>query len=136
MLPPGFVGGFISTGEPQTEDEVDLPVVTEAMEEEAMQAAMNGSLDVVRDKEGVYANDYKMSSLPVESWLQIKDLPTFGTKTAVPGAEVGGFGSHHFGGANFVFADGSVRFLSMNVDRTLFQKMANRADGDLIPGVD
>ncbi|MDZ4850577.1 MAG: DUF1559 domain-containing protein [Pirellulaceae bacterium] len=44
---------------------------------------------------------------------------------------VGGFGSYHTGGASFVFADGSVRFLSSNTDKTVYQRFGNRADGEL-----
>jgi prepilin-type N-terminal cleavage/methylation domain-containing protein/prepilin-type processing-associated H-X9-DG protein len=45
---------------------------------------------------------------------------------------VGGFSSHHTGGAQFVFADGSVRFLSISMDSTAFASMGERADGKLI----
>jgi prepilin-type processing-associated H-X9-DG protein len=40
-----------------------------------------------------------------------------------------GFKSRHPGGANFAFADGSVRFLSDNIDYTAYQKLGARADG-------
>lgn len=43
-----------------------------------------------------------------------------------------GFGSFHPGGANFVLADGSVRFLSSNIDVNVFKFMGNRHDGELI----
>ncbi|TWT76682.1 hypothetical protein CA13_71790 [Planctomycetes bacterium CA13] len=45
---------------------------------------------------------------------------------------VGGFSSFHQGGANFVFADGSVRFLSETIDPELLQQLGNRADGELL----
>ncbi len=45
---------------------------------------------------------------------------------------VGGFSSHHPGGAEFAFGDGSVQFLSETIDPELFQNLANRADGELI----
>ncbi|MCA9126114.1 MAG: DUF1559 domain-containing protein [Planctomycetales bacterium] len=48
---------------------------------------------------------------------------------------VGGFDSFHTGGANFVLADGSVQFVSQNIDPSMFSYMANRADEQLIePG--
>jgi prepilin-type N-terminal cleavage/methylation domain-containing protein/prepilin-type processing-associated H-X9-DG protein len=47
---------------------------------------------------------------------------------------VGGFGSFHSAGANFVFADGSVRFLSEGIDIELFQNLGNRNDGAMIGG--
>ena len=46
--------------------------------------------------------------------------------------EVGKFGSFHTGGANFSFADGSVRFISQSIDPDLFRKFGNRADGELL----
>ncbi|MGH7199536.1 MAG: DUF1559 domain-containing protein [Planctomycetaceae bacterium] len=47
-------------------------------------------------------------------------------------ATVGGFGSWHAGGGQFLFGDGSVRFLSANITSTLFQALGHRADGKLI----
>ncbi len=53
--------------------------------------------------------------------------------SALPASlRVGGFGSYHPGGANFTFADGSVRFLSRNVDPVTFGYYGNRADGQLL----
>ncbi len=47
-------------------------------------------------------------------------------------AFVGGFGSRHPGGSNFVFGDGSVRFLKSSVAPKVYQDLANRSDGDVI----
>ena len=44
---------------------------------------------------------------------------------------VGGFGSYHFGGATFVFADGSTRFIARDTDPVVYQHMGHRADGEL-----
>ncbi len=46
--------------------------------------------------------------------------------------EVGGFGSYHVGGAQFALGDGSVRFLSVNIDPEVFKHLGNRADGELL----
>lgn len=40
------------------------------------------------------------------------------------------YGSYHRGGANFLFADGSVRFLAEEIDLPTFQRMARRDDGE------
>ena len=45
---------------------------------------------------------------------------------------VGGFGSRHPGGANFLFGDGSVRFLSQKIRTSVYRSLGNRADGNLI----
>jgi prepilin-type N-terminal cleavage/methylation domain-containing protein/prepilin-type processing-associated H-X9-DG protein len=44
---------------------------------------------------------------------------------------VGGFSSYHTGGGHFAMGDGSVRFLSENIEPELFQHLANRHDGEL-----
>ncbi len=47
---------------------------------------------------------------------------------------VGGFLSYHTGGVNFCFVDGSVRFLSQNMDGQVRLNLGNRHDGNLIEG--
>lgn len=42
---------------------------------------------------------------------------------------VGGFGSNHRGGANFVYGDGSVHYLSELTSIQILQALAHRADG-------
>tara|TARA_R110002072_G_scaffold303099_1_gene493381 strand:+ start:67058 stop:67930 length:873 start_codon:yes stop_codon:yes gene_type:complete len=44
---------------------------------------------------------------------------------------VGGFGSWHTGGAQFALGDGSVRFLSENIEKELFESLGKRSDGTL-----
>lgn len=59
------------------------------------------------------------------------------TREDAPGSlEVGGFGSFHTGGAQFVLADGSTRFLSQSIDRKLYQKLGHRSDGELLGSTD
>jgi len=48
-------------------------------------------------------------------------------------AIVGGFGSYHAGGALFAFGDGSVRFISQNIDDLLYSTLGSRSDGKLMP---
>lgn len=45
---------------------------------------------------------------------------------------VGGFSSRHSGGINCAFGDGSVRFMKDSVNGTVFERLGNRADGELI----
>ena len=44
----------------------------------------------------------------------------------------GGFSSSHEGGAHFGMGDGSVRFISENINVAIFQNLANRDDGEMI----
>jgi prepilin-type N-terminal cleavage/methylation domain-containing protein/prepilin-type processing-associated H-X9-DG protein len=55
-----------------------------------------------------------------------------GPGSAVDTLYVGGFGSRHPGGKNFVFGDGSVRFIKSSVALKVYQDLANRADGNVI----
>jgi len=47
---------------------------------------------------------------------------------------VGGFSSFHPGGANFLMADGSVRFVSDRIDSAVYRHLGHRADGELVGG--
>ncbi|MBD3672559.1 MAG: DUF1559 domain-containing protein [Planctomycetaceae bacterium] len=46
--------------------------------------------------------------------------------------QVGGFSSQHTGGAQFLLGDGSVRFISENIEPKTYQFLGHRADGELI----
>ncbi|MBR9801338.1 DUF1559 domain-containing protein [bacterium] len=50
----------------------------------------------------------------------------------INGTSVYAFGSHHDGGAQFLMGDGAVRFLSENLDETIINDLAARADGDVL----
>jgi prepilin-type N-terminal cleavage/methylation domain-containing protein/prepilin-type processing-associated H-X9-DG protein len=51
---------------------------------------------------------------------------------ALPIGFVGGFSSFHPLGSNFLFCDGSVRFVRSTINRGVFQLLGHRADGELI----
>ena len=51
-----------------------------------------------------------------------------------PALRVGGFGSFHSGGAQFVFADGAVRFLSESINPLTLSLLCHRADGEMLDG--
>ncbi len=46
---------------------------------------------------------------------------------------IGGFGSHHQGGALFCFADGSIHFLTSSIDPEAYKNLGHRSDGEM-PG--
>jgi len=45
---------------------------------------------------------------------------------------VGGFGSCHPAGANFLFGDAAVRFVARPINQEVYQQLAHRADGKLL----
>jgi len=64
-------------------------------------------------------------------------LPRYGAPAATPPADkpdlvVGGLGSYHPGGINVALGDGSVRFISDNIDPATFRQLGNRSDGKLL----
>jgi prepilin-type processing-associated H-X9-DG protein len=52
----------------------------------------------------------------------------------IPLNSVGGFSSKHGMGANFLFCDGSARFLRQQIDPHVYRRLGNRADGEIIGG--
>jgi prepilin-type N-terminal cleavage/methylation domain-containing protein/prepilin-type processing-associated H-X9-DG protein len=52
----------------------------------------------------------------------------------IPPQFVGGFSSPHDQGANFLFCDGSIRFLSQWIDQRVYRRLGHRADGEIIGG--
>ena len=47
-----------------------------------------------------------------------------------------GFKSRHSGGVNFVFCDGSVRFISQFINQETYTYLSQRADGRVVPNFD
>jgi prepilin-type processing-associated H-X9-DG protein len=43
-----------------------------------------------------------------------------------------GFKSNHTGGAHFLFCDGTVRFLSENINTQTYQRLGGRKDGQVV----
>ena len=49
----------------------------------------------------------------------------------INGSQDDTFASQHTGGAQFCFGDGSVRFISENIDMTTFMNLGDKADGNI-----
>ncbi len=136
-LPAGFAGGFISgDAEPGSYGGgaysgggygggalEDLSIEPDGME-------------TIRQKESktMGAPVYTMLTTDPKTWMLVADLPVVIPGNPNSGSDVGGFGSHHTGGAQFLTGDGAVRFLSQNLDPNTRQQIANRADGTLTGG--
>lgn len=70
---------------------------------------------------------------PPRPYLPNPTKPATAANTQHPSATfVGGLGSHHPGGINAAFADGSTRFLTQSTDRTTLKQIGNRADGEIM----
>ena len=68
-----------------------------------------------------------------------KSLPYFGINRDTRGELLGdsklvtaGFSSWHFGGAHAVIGDGTVRFLSENIDPSILTNLMRRSDGETL----
>jgi prepilin-type N-terminal cleavage/methylation domain-containing protein/prepilin-type processing-associated H-X9-DG protein len=68
---------------------------------------------------------YLPNSLPYEETAVVKPINHRSQSAAT-------FGSRHAGGAQFAFADGSVRFLSENINRNVYQALGSIAGGEAV----
>jgi prepilin-type N-terminal cleavage/methylation domain-containing protein/prepilin-type processing-associated H-X9-DG protein len=69
---------------------------------------------------------------PLPSGFEFPEPPADEDKKATAALHVGGFSSHHVGGANFSFADGSTRFIAESIERDLLHELGNRNDGQIM----
>ncbi len=150
-MPPGFTNGFESLG-PQANsgldgNQGDTNYADESyadgdygMEAYDMEEDLAGAVSTdpmwqnvrVADSKWMGDNPLKMRGTDPKTWMLISDLPEVFPGKPNRGSDVGGFGSSHTGGAQFVMADGSVHFLSVSISPTVAQQLGNRADGTLI----
>jgi hypothetical protein len=95
-------------------------------------ALRNGGLAINQTPGGsAYYNDPNAAAAGPASWPSsiVFDEAVDAANRTDPTLLVGGFGSHHAGGAQFALGDGSVRFVSENISATLYQQLLDRADG-------
>ena len=140
LLPAGFEGGFATGGGgyggggygrggyAEGEYGADASLEDLSIEPDEM--------ETVRQKESKRMGEARHTMLESDpsKWMLISDLPEIIPGKPNGGSDVGGFGSSHTGGALFLYGDGSMRFMSENIDPNVRQQLANRADGTLIDG--
>lgn len=83
----------------------------------------------------LWTNQATPNATPAYEWHKVPDHMQFGasnTKATQPPSFVGGFSSWHTGGLHVLVGDGSVRFLSNNLNAETLRNLAHRADGQLI----
>ena len=72
---------------------------------------------------------------PTNSYVEVIDDavdPSIPLDPSIPA--VGGYGSYHSGGSNFLFGDGSVRFIKRTINLDVYHRLGNRRDGIPIGG--
>lgn len=99
-------------------------LLSESLSAEGDLGWVSGTRGTLRNSSVMEQYDYSMSR-PATN-------PTNPPNGGPGSLHVGGFGSYHTGGCNVVFADGSVRFLSVNTDTRVLNNSGNRADGEML----
>jgi prepilin-type N-terminal cleavage/methylation domain-containing protein/prepilin-type processing-associated H-X9-DG protein len=72
------------------------------------------------------------SRVPINYTVRANDFPSY----AAVNLRTSAFGSGHPGGANFAFADGSVRFLGDRLNIVTLRKLSTRAGGETVADYD
>jgi prepilin-type N-terminal cleavage/methylation domain-containing protein/prepilin-type processing-associated H-X9-DG protein len=73
------------------------------------------------------------AAMPAKDRADFEDLIGLGLGTFPP-SFVGGFSSGHGLGANFLFCDGSARFVRQSIEPRVYRCLGHRSDGEIISG--
>ena len=84
----------------------------------------------------LWVNQATPNAAPIYEWHKEPEYGPYGAsnpqKATQPPTFVGGFSSWHTGGLHVVVGDGSVRFVSRNLNASMLRNLCLRADGQLI----
>jgi len=98
----------------------------------------SGTASTLRNVGGGINGNRPRLNLPVSVPRWMQDVANGEEPAEEPGEddllEVGGFSSWHSGGAHVALGDGSVRFITDQIDQETLRRLANRADGELVEG--
>jgi prepilin-type processing-associated H-X9-DG protein len=67
-----------------------------------------------------------------DTMMQSTDIDDCRSSTDGGPHRTSNFRSNHSGGANFLFADGSVRFINEDIDMTLYRRLSTIAGGEKV----
>jgi prepilin-type N-terminal cleavage/methylation domain-containing protein/prepilin-type processing-associated H-X9-DG protein len=73
-----------------------------------------------------HASNFRETKNPLNT------LPGFGYSAGGLCGTNGAFGSQHSGGGNFLFADGSVRFIKSTISMPIYWAISTRSDGETV----
>ena len=104
-----------------------VPTSVQDIPEESPKATADGAATNASSEREAAAG---VAAVPATS---VQPTPAAAAAPADPALFVGGFLSRHTGGVNFAFGDGSVRFVPDTISLDVLQRLANRADGKLVP---
>jgi len=108
------------------------PVESPAVTEKAADAEKPAATEAAEATEKTAEPEKPAATAAAEKPALEKEKPA-AAKTASD-LYVGGFGSYHPYGVNFLFGDGAVHFTSNDIDLKLLEQLGNRADGKLLEG--
>ncbi|MCL2119205.1 MAG: DUF1559 domain-containing protein [Planctomycetaceae bacterium] len=118
----------LQTANPQSDGEMAFAMDELATSDED-DADLSNEGDVDQEE------DIKDSATGVEEGVSLPDPLKIWAKELPGQYKVGGYGSHHTGGANFLFGDGGMRLISNSIDLTVLQNLGHRDSGQVVDGL-
>ena len=134
-LPPKSNGILISGGGVRISDVTDGTSQTLIIGEIAGRphTFITGYVDISPDPPNHYGGGWADWDNPHQMHGNSPDGKTSPGSCAINCSNDGGMYSFHSGGANIVFADGSVRFVQANISMTIMSALITKNGGEVIP---